>query len=336
MKLTRRNFVKMAGVTSFMGLASCYLTGCGYMAADNNLQKLAGAKNLPLPEKATVYFSKTIDADHLIALYKKINSNIVGNIAIKLHTGEPNGPNFLTPDIVKPFQAQVPNSTIVETNVAYGGPRATTEGHRRVLKQNGWTFCNVDILDEDGDTNFPVSDGFHLKQVAMGSHLTQYDSLIVLTHFKGHSMGGFGGSLKNIAIGCASGKHGKRQVHGLEDYGEWVLGKTLMELLADSGKAICDHFGQQIVYLNVLQRLSVDCDCAGQGAAAPEMPDLGILASTDILAIDKASVDMVYNFPGPEKKSLIERIESRSGLHQLTAMKKLKMGTTNYELITID
>ena len=335
MKLTRRKFVKLAGLAGLVGLAGS-LTGCGNKSAGDKLQKFAVAENLPRPNKATVYFSKTIDPEHLIAIYNKVNSNIVGNIAIKLHTGEPNGPNFLTPDIVQPFQAQIPNSTIVETNVAYGGPRSTTEGHRRVLKQNGWTFCDVDILDEDGDTNFPVSGGYHLRQVAMGSHLTNYDSLVVLTHFKGHAMGGFGGSLKNIAIGCASGKLGKRQIHGLEDKGEWLMGTELMERFADSGKAICDHFGRQIVYLNVLQRLSVDCDCAGAGAAAPEMPDLGILASTDILAVDKASVDMIYNFPGPEKNSLIERIESRSGLHQLTAMEKLKMGTTNYELITID
>lgn len=149
-------------------------------------------------------------------------------------------------------------------------------------------------------------------------------------------MGGFGGSLKNIAIGCASGKVGKRQVHGLEDYGEWVLGDTLMELMADSGKAICDHFGKQIVFINVLQRLSIDCDCAGAGAAAPELPDLGILASTDILAVDQAAVDLIYAFPDNRKHSLIERIESRSGLRQLSAMAQHQMGTSNYELITVD
>ena len=220
--------------------------------------------------------------------------------------------------------------------MAYGGARSTTERHKKTLQTNGWTFCPVDIIDADGDVDFPVSGGFHLKKVAMGAHLTNYDSLVVLTHFKGHSMGGFGGSLKNIAIGCASGKVGKRQVHGLEDFGEWVMGDKLMELMADSGKAICDHFGKQIVFINVLQRLSVDCDCAGTGAAAPEMPDLGILASTDILAVDQASVDMVYAFPDNRNHSLIERIESRSGLRQLSAMAQHQMGTSNYELITID
>ena len=334
MKLTRRNFFKLAGIAGLVGLTGG-LTGCENKSA-NISKNVAVAEKIPPPDKATVYFSKTIDAEHLIALYQKINAEITGKVAIKLHTGEPKGPNILPRDMVQAFQAQVPNSTIIEANVAYGGPRSTTEGHRKVLKANGWTFCPVDIIDEDGDVDFPVSGGFHLKSVAMGSHLTNYDSLIVLTHFKGHAMGGFGGSLKNIAIGCASGKRGKLQVHGLEDYGEWVMGDKLMELLADSGKSICDHFGRQIVYINVLQRLSVDCDCAGAGAAAPELPDLGILASTDILAVDQASVDMIYSFPGEEKKSLIERIESRSGLRQLTAMAEHKMGTPNYELVTID
>jgi len=333
MKLTRRNFVKLAGIAGLIGLTGP-LAACGNKSA--NKCNVAVANKIPPAEKATVYFSRHIDAEHLIALYRKINADITGKVAIKLHTGEPKGPNILSPELVSEFQAQVPNSVIIEANVAYGGPRSTTEGHRRVLKTNGWTFCPVDIIDEDGDVDFPVSGGFHLKKVAMGSHLTNYDSMIVLTHFKGHAMGGFGGSLKNIAIGCASGKVGKRQVHGLEDFGEWVLGERLMEMLADSGKAICDHFGKQIVYINVLQRLSIDCDCAGQGATAPEMPDLGILASTDILAIDKASVDMVYNFPGPEKESLVQRIESRGGLRQLSAMAEHQMGTENYELITID
>ena len=320
MKLTRRNFVKLAGLAGLVGLTGS-LAGCGNKAA--SVQKVAEA-------------SKTIDAEHLIKLYNKINSQITGKVAIKLHTGEPNGPNILSRDMVKAFQAQIPNSTIIEANVAYGGARSSTERHRKTLKTNGWTFCPVDIIDADGDVDFPVSGGFHLKKVAMGSHLTNYDSLVVLTHFKGHAMGGFGGSLKNIAIGCASGKVGKRQVHGLEDYGEWVMGDTLMELMADSGKAICDHFGKQIVFINVLSRLSVDCDCAGAGAAAPELPDIGILASTDILAVDQAAVDMIYNFPDERKNSLIERIESRSGLRQLSAMAQHQMGTSNYELITIN
>ena len=329
MKLTRRNFVKLAGIASLVGLTG-NLTGCKDVASD--FQNLAVAEKIPPDDKAKVYFSKHIDAEHLIALYEKISAEIDGKVAIKLHTGEPKGPNILPRDMVKIFQAQIPNSAIIETNTLYGGGRSTTERHRKTLKINGWTFCHVDIIDANGTVSLPVKNCFHLPEVSMGAGLTDYNSLVVLTHFKGHPMGGFGGSLKNIAIGCASGKVGKLQIHGKN----WETGEKFLERMVDSGKAVCDHFGRKIVYINVMQRLSVDCDCVGAGAAAPELPDLGILASTDILAVDKAAVDMVYNFPGPEKKSLIERIESRQGLYQLELMEKQKMGTSNYEIISID
>lgn len=329
MNLTRRNFVKLAGMVG-LAVATSGLVGCNSQTA--SIKSVAEADKLPPADKATVYFSKTIDAEHLIALYDKISSAITGRVGIKVHTGEPNAPNILSRDMVKAFQAHVPNSAIVETNTLYAGARHTTERHRQTIRLNGWTFCDVDILDEEGDIDFPVIHGFHLDEVAMGSHLTNYDSLIVLTHFKGHTMGGFGGSLKNIAIGCASGKVGKVQIHGEN----WDIGEIFMERMADSGKAICDYFGTRIVFINVLQRLSIDCDCVGAGATAPEIPDLGILASTDILAVDKASVDMIYNYPDESKNSLISRIESRSGKRQLTAMAEHQMGTPNYELITID
>ena len=331
MKITRRKFVKLAGIAGIVGLTGG-LAGCGEKVAADKTTTAAEAS----AAKSKVYFTKNIDAEHLIELYKKISADISGKVAIKLHTGEPHGPNILPRDMVKKFQAQIPNSTIIEANTAYGSARATTEHHRETLATNGWTFCPVDIIDADGDENFPVNGGFHLKEVAMGAHLSNYDSLIVLTHFKGHAMGGFGGSLKNIAIGCASGKVGKRQVHGLQDYGKWVTGELFMELMADSGKAICDHFGKQIVFLNVMNRMSVDCDCSGTGAAEPVIPDIGMLASTDILAIDKASVDLVYNFGDNRKQPLIERIESRQGLRQLSAMKELHMGSDDYELISLD
>ena len=167
--------------------------------------------------KAKVYFTRTIDAEHLIKLYNLVNENIYGKVAIKLHTGEKHGPNILPRDMVQAFQATVPDSAIVETNTLYPGDRYTTEEHRDTLKVNGWTFCPVDILDEDGDVALPVRNGLRLKEVHMGGHLTNYDSLIVLTHFKGHAMGGFGGSMKNIAIGCASGQVGKREVHLVVD-----------------------------------------------------------------------------------------------------------------------
>ena len=278
---------------------------------------------------------------HLLKLYDIINESIYGKVAIKLHTGEPHGPNILPRDMVKAFQAHVPESTIVETNTLYPGGRYTTAEHRKTLAINGWDFCPVDIMDEEGDVSLPVRKGRHLSEVAMGGHIVNYDSMIVLTHFKGHAMGGFGGSLKNIAIGCASGQVGKKQVHGVAEhmpagFGSWPKEDYFMELLADSGKATCDYFGKHIVFLNVLRRMSVDCDCAGTSAAEPTIGDIGILASTDILAVDQASIDLVYARPEQERHDLAERIESRHGLHQLDAMRQLKMGNDKYELISLD
>jgi len=308
---------------------------------------IIGSKNVTgenfVGSAAKVYFTKKIDAESLIKIYKLVNENIFGKVAIKLHTGEKNGPNILPRDMVQKFMAQIPDSKIVECNTLYHGDRYTTEDHRETLKINGWTFSEVDIMDENEETvDFPVNGGLHLKEVAMGGHLANYDSLIVLTHFKGHAMGGFGGSLKNIAIGCASGHLGKAQVHGLDlnnlpgddEDDKWPLGEYFMELMADSAKAICDHFGKNIIFLNVMRRMSVDCDCAGVEAEEPTIADIGICASTDILAIDQACCDLVYS--ANDGKDLIERIETRQGLRQLSAMNELKMGNTQYELIEID
>ena len=289
---------------------------------------------------AKVFFTKHIDAEHLIALYRLVNSEIYGKVAIKLHTGERHGPNILPRDMVKAFQAQVPDSTIVETNTLYQGDRYTTQEHRKTLEINGWTFCPVDIMDAEGTVNLPVRGGKHLKEVSMGGSLVCYDSMIVLTHFKGHAMGGFGGSMKNIALGCADGRIGKQQVHAASDvtlpWDEWPAKEHLMETMAESAKATCDFFGKRICFINVMRRMSVDCDCAGLAAAEPTIPDVGILASTDILAIDQASVDMVFRMSHAENHDLVERIESRHGLRQLSYMRELKMGNPNYELISID
>lgn len=242
--------------------------------------------------------------------------------------------------MVKALQEQIPNSNIVETNTLYQGDRYTTKDHRETLQVNGWTFCPVDIMDEHGDVNLPVEGGFHLKEVAMGKGIMDYDSMLVLTHFKGHAMGGFGGSMKNIAIGCASGQVGKRQVHGVEgtppaDWSKWPAKEKLMELMADSAKAVQDHFGKRITYINVLRNMSVDCDCAGQSAKKPTIKDIGILASTDLLAIDQAACDLVFGQPQSDNHDLVERIESRHGLRQLSAMAEHKMGNPQYELIVV-
>ena len=338
---SRRDFFKMAGITAMGAI----LSNIGINKASAQAPVI-GSKEVTAKtagSKAKVYFTKHIDANHLLKLYEKINEGIYGKVAIKLHTGEAHGPNILPRDMVKAFQAKIPNSNIVETNTMYVGDRDTTEKHRQTLKTNGWTFCPVDIMDEDGTIMLPVRNYIHLPEVSMGSHITNYDSMVVLTHFKGHARGGFGGSLKNIAIGCADGQIGKRMVHGFtkstapgaDDWvGSMANGALFMENMADSGKATCDYFGKHIVFINVMRRMSVDCDCAGTSAAEPTIPDLGICASTDILAIDQACIDMVYAHP--DRKDLVERIESREGLAQLEAMKKLKMGNPQYEIISID
>ena len=350
MDINRRDFFKLAGATA-IAAASNFATTEAAKSKSVKLSTQAPVVGSKLVENGTkgatakVYFTDKIDADHLIKLYNMINGDIYGKVGIKLHTGEKNGPNILPRDMVQKFQAQIPNSNIIETNTMYLGDRYTTAGHKETLKVNGWTFCPVDIMDEEGGIAFPVKGGKHLQEVIMGKNLANYDSIVVLTHFKGHLMGGFGGSLKNIAIGMASGQMGKRQVHGYTEGtnmpptgDDWAhnmpLQDKFMELMADSGKATIDHFGKHIVFLNVMRRMSVDCDCAGTSAKEPTMADIGICASTDILAIDQACCDFVYS--APDSKDLRERIESRHGLRQLSAMAEQKMGNPQYELISVD
>lgn len=339
-KMTRRDFLKAAG-TAAVGVAVYNLEGVrNVFAAGEGSAKVSA--NGGAGSRAKVYFSKNINADTLIKLYDMINEGIYGKVAIKLHTGEPHGPNILPREMVKAFQAHVPNSNIVETNALYEGGRDTTEKHRATIALNGWDFCPVDIMDEEGTVMLPVRGGKHFKEISMGGHIVNYDSMIVLTHFKGHAMGGYGGSMKNIAIGCADGKIGKAMVHGVygqplpEDWNAWPAKEMLMENMAESAKATIDYFGKHIVFINVMRRMSVDCDCAGVAAAEPTIPDIGILASTDLLAIDQASIDLVYAQPEKDRHDLVERIESRHGLHQLVAMRELKMGNPQYELISID
>lgn len=341
-KMTRRDFLKAAG-TAAVGVAAYNLEGVrNVFAAGEGSVKVSGNAGAGAGSHAKVYFSKNINAETLIKLYDMINEGIYGKVAIKLHTGEPHGPNILPREMVKAFQAYVPNSNIVETNALYEGGRDTTEKHRATIALNGWDFCPVDIMDEEGTVMLPVRGGKHFKEISMGGHIVNYDSMIVLTHFKGHAMGGYGGSMKNIAIGCADGKIGKAMVHGVygqplpEDWNAWPAKEMLMENMAESAKATIDYFGKHIVFINVMRRMSVDCDCAGVAAAEPTIPDIGILASTDLLAIDQASIDLVYAQPEKYRHDLVERIESRHGLHQLVAMRELKMGNPQYELISID
>lgn len=294
---------------------------------------------------SVVYFTRDLSSAGLQKIYAKVNDGMTGKIGIKLHTGEKNGPNILPREWIKDLQATIPNSNIVETNTYYyPSDRYTTEAHRETLKVNGWTFCPVDIMDEEGTVMLPVKGGKHFKEMSMGSHIMNYDSMLVLTHFKGHVMGGFGGSNKNIGIGCADGRIGKGMIHSgdkKEDWGltdkQWSISKEpLMERITESSKATVDHFGKHITFINVLRNMSVSCDCEGVNAAPVTTPDIGILASTDILAVDQASVDMIYGLNEKDRKDLVERIESRHGLRQLSYMKEMGMGNDKYVIVDLD
>lgn len=289
--------------------------------------------------ESLVYFTRDLSAAGLRKIYARICGNIAGNVGVKLHTGEKNGPNIIPrPWVEALLQGDLPGAAIVETNAYYAGDRDTTEKHRETILNNGWTFAPVDIMDEDGAVPLPVYGGKWFSQMYMGKHLLSYDSLLVLTHFKGHSKGGFGGSNKNIGIGCADGKIGKAMIHttpGQDD--QWdISDEEFMERMTESAKAVADHFGKRIAYVNVMRNMSVSCDCEGVYAEPVVTPNVGICASVDILAVDQACVDIVYAMKEEEHHALVERIESRHGLRQLSYMKELGMGNDRYKLIDTD
>ena len=290
-------------------------------------------------EKARVWFTRDLSAEGLKKLYARICGPLTGKVAVKLHTGEKNGPNIIPSAWVRDFMAAcIPGGTIVETNTFYEGDRYTTEQHRETLKVNGWTFCPVDIMDEEGTVMLPVRGGKWFTEMSEGSHVLRYDSLLALTHFKGHMMGGFGGSNKNLGIGMADGRIGKKMIHQREGSDDmWSINtEELMERIAESTKATVDHFAGHIAYLNVLRNMSVSCDCEGTEAQPVVTPNIGMVASLDILAVDQASVDLVYALNPADNKALTTRMESRHGLRQLSYMKELGMGCDRYELIDID
>jgi len=289
-----------------------------------------------------VYFTKDLSPEGLHKVYSRIKENMTGKIAIKLHTGEKNGPNIIPSSWVKKFMAgekELKSSgTIVETNTYYEGDRYTTEQHRETLKVNGWDFCPVDIMDEDGVVTLPIKGGKWMKEMSHGSHMLNYDSLLALTHFKGHTMGGFGGSNKNIGIGCADGRIGKKWIHTKEGSDDmWSIAEEeLMERISESTKATIDYFGKHTAYINVMRNMSVSCDCEGTAAMPVVTPNVGILGSLDILAVDKACIDIVYAMREDEHHDLVERIETRHGLRQLSYMKELGMGSDQYILVDLD
>ena len=305
---------------------------------------ISGAKYIPYSERSgsesIVYFTRDLSSEGLRKIYSRINEHLTGNIAIKLHTGEPKGPNIIPREWVKDLITQeLPNSHIVETNAYYEGGRYTTEQHRETLKVNGWTeFANVDIMDEHGTALIPVKGGKYFTNMSVGVNMLNYNSLLVLTHFKGHAMGGFGGSGKNIGIGCADGRIGKAMIHTTPGQpNQWdICEEEFMERMMESAKATVDYFAPHIAFINVMRNMSVSCDCEGVYAEPVVTPNVGILASLDILAIDSASVDLVYAMPENFRHALVERIESRHGHRQLSYMKELGMGHDKYILIDLD
>lgn len=286
--------------------------------------------------KAKVYMSKAITPEAVICLYEALNVKLEGKVAVKLHSGEVGNQNFIRPDFLKPAINHV-QGTIVECNTAYEGKRNTTEAHWETMKLHGWSeIANVDIMDETDEIALPVEGGFHLKENYVGEHLNRYDSMLVLSHFKGHPMGGFGGALKNISIGIASA-HGKAHIHGA-GVAEHIWSAdhdSFLESMADAAQSIVNFFADRIVYINIMKNMSVDCDCCAV-AEDPKIGDIGILASTDPVALDQACVDLVYASEDPGKAHLLERIESRNGVHTIEAAEKLNLGTREYELIVLE
>ena len=292
-------------------------------------------------EKSKVYFTKEITPESLIKMYEVLGKELKGKVAVKISTGEPGGHNFLNPNLIKDLVSKL-NGTIVECNTAYAGRRNSTEEHWKAIKEHGFLdIANVDIMDEEGDMALPVENGIHLKENYVGAHLKNYDSMLMLSHFKGHAMAGLGGALKNMSIGVGSSS-GKAWIH--------TAGKTkspeelwdnlpeqdaFLESMADACKGVMDYMGRDnILYINVANNLSVDCDC-DSNPHAPEMADLGIFASLDPVAVDQACYDAVINSEDKGKAALIERMNSRHGIRTIEAANELGLGSREYEIINV-
>lgn len=313
--------------------------GCTRTNNNRTQETTTGEEEISAANTSKVYLTRDISPEALVKLYEALGREATGKVAVKLSTGEPGGNNYLKPALIGELVKSL-NGTIVECNTAYGGGRARTADHLKAAADHGFTaIAPVDIMDAEGEVSLPVEGGKHLKEDFVGSHYLDYDFTVVLSHFKGHAMGGFGGAIKNISIGIASAG-GKAWIH--------TAGKTktdlwnnlpaqddFLESMAEAAKAVADHCGEKILYINVMNNLSVDCDCDAH-PAAPQMGDIGILASLDPVALDKACVDLVYNSPDEGRVHLIERIESRHGTHTLDYGAQIGLGNLNYELIDLD
>ena len=292
-------------------------------------------------EKAKVLFTKDITSEGLIKAYKALGINLEGKVAVKLHSGEEGNQNYLGPLFVKPIIDLV-GGTVVECNTAYDGERTNNEDHDRLLEKHGWSKnFTVDLMDREGSLTLEIPNGKVLKENYVGSHITNYDSMLVLSHFKGHPMGGFGGALKQLSIGCAS-RVGKTWIHSAGTnkdvdtlWSNLPLQNQFLESMADAAESVHNLFSGKIIYINTLKNMSVDCDCCAV-AEDPCINDIGILISTDPVAIDAASLDLVKNSNDPGKEHFLERVNSRNGEHTIDAAANLGFGTKEYELINID
>ena len=288
-------------------------------------------------EKAKVYFTKNITPDNMIKMYEAVGKKLEGKIAVKVHSGEEGNQNYLRPEFMKPIVEYV-NGTIVECNTAYEGQRDTTEKHIKLLKNHGWSeHFNVDLMDAEGpDKVLEIPNGKVIKKNYVGKNIDNYDSMLVLSHFKGHPMGGYGGALKQLSIGVAS-SFGKAYIHGAGNPEEiWTSDHDkFLESMADSASSVVEYFKGNIVYINVMCNMSVDCDCC-EKAEDPCIKDIGILASLDPVAIDEACIDLVKNSNDPGKEHFLERVNSRNGTHTIDVAAELGIGTKEYELINLD
>lgn len=292
-------------------------------------------------KKTKVYFTSVITSNNIVKLYKMLNKELKGKVAVKIHSGEKGNQNYLHPELLKEIIEHV-NGTVVECNTAYPGQRDTTQKHKHLMEEHGWSkYFNVDIMDSIGpDLELDIPDGIRIKKNYLGKTIEKYDSMLVISHFKGHPMGGYGGAIKQLSIGCASSK-GKRYIHCVgKENGTYedmfkVNQDEFLESMVDSAKSVVDYFNGNLVYINIMCNMSVDCDCCAT-AKDPCIRDIGILASTDPVAIDKACIDLVYNSKDLGKDALIERIETKNGTYTIEVANKIGMGTKEYEFINID
>lgn len=286
--------------------------------------------------KSKVYFSKEITPEKVLELYHLLGRELTGKVAVKVHSGERGNQNFLKPDFWRPVIEEV-GGTVVECNTAYEGGRDTTDKHLKTIDEHGWNIFDFDLLDAEGpDLELPIPNGKKIKKNFVGKNLKKYDSLLVLSHFKGHPMGGYGGALKQLSIGIAS-SYGKAYIHGVGDTNKiWSSDHdSFLESMADAAGSVIEFFNKKIAYINVMKNLSVDCDCC-EVAEDPCMKDIGILVSDDPVAIDQACIDFVYAAKeDPGQKHLLERIESRNGVHTIEAAAEHGYGNREYELIRV-